>query len=165
MTFGHLLLLASCWDHTSEDSADDAEPAECGPEGESQEQCPVDECAAACSTVESGTGCCIDAHGWGLDGDDLDRLLAACSGDDCDPGIYISAEAALCVAQVNGLEPGIGWCGGYFDFVDGGAWYIRNTTYEGCPGDPTLEGDGLRIDARSGEVTGEFQNSSYVECD
>lgn len=162
MIVGPLLFLAACDDLASPDSAG---PEECGPEAEWQEQCFVDECAAACSTVASGTGCCIEAHGRGLDGDDVDRLLAACSGDDCDPSLYISAETALCIAQVNGLEPGVGWCGGYFDFVGGGAWYMRNTTYDGCPDDTSMRGDGYQIDARTGVVIGEFESSLWVECD
>lgn len=128
----------------------------CGPEGPSEQWCPIDACAASCESVEAGTSCCLDAHGYGLSETSLERLLDDCVGDACDPEDYVSDAAALCIAQVNGLGSGVGWCGAglVYNDADDVHWYVRNTTEGGCAsGDPHTVGDTLTVNARTGEAS------------
>lgn len=102
-----LLSLLSC-----SGSKTEADPAECGPDTESEEWCPIDECALGCTSIKEGTACCLDAYGMGnFDEENLELLARGCTGDYCDQEQYISPAAAMCIAQVNGLGSGLGWCG------------------------------------------------------
>ena len=162
MRFRALLLTA-----LSLASACTPSPAEpCGPEPlEEQAECPIAECARTCASVEEGLACCFEQGGYGLADRDLEELVAKCSGDSCDPRLYIDAETALCAAQVHGLASGVGWCGGYFQYGETPVWMIRNTTYDGCgTGTQDVRGEGMAVDAATGIVTGWYTSSSIVEC-
>jgi hypothetical protein len=126
----------------------------CKTEGPSEEWCPIDPCALECDSLRSGVGCCVDTHGYGLDGHDLEVLEATCSEDECDDSRYISAAAALCIAQVNGLGSGVGWCGATLTSLTTElSWLAANTVYDGCEvGSPNWERDVVFVDARTGEA-------------
>ena len=147
---------------------DSAKTIACGPSGTSQEECVIDSCAIDCLSIEASIDCCIETHGFGLEGDNLQRLLDDCTGDDCDPHLYISAEAALCVAQVHGLESGVGWCGGWFQSGSPANWMVSNRTYDGCAvGDPemaSITGDGIQIDARTGTKIATYEQYMSSIC-
>jgi hypothetical protein len=108
-----------------------------------------------CSSVATGRTCGVDANGLGnFDAYNLDRLTSDCSGADCDPGQYLGPEAALCIAQVHGLESGIRVCGSTFEFSRAEArWTNWNTVVYGCAdGRETADVgyDVIQLDARTG---------------
>jgi hypothetical protein len=120
-----------------------------------------------CSSPEEASGCCLDAHGRGVDGSALEQLLAECSGQACDPEQYISAATALCLAQANGLASGVGWCGAglVYNGESDVQWLVRNTTEDGCAaGEAFAEGDSIALDARDGSLLGTGTISGVVEC-
>lgn len=141
----------------------------CGSAGESEAWCPIDACAMQCQSPEAGATCCIDAHGFGLDGADLDTLLSECIEEQCDPDLYISAESALCIGQVNGIGSGVGWCGAGFT-MNGGepTWIVMNTTRDDCATEDveagTMGGDGVELNARTGAVLGFATIMGTAEC-
>lgn len=161
------LLLSSCA-ASQTDTGDDLD--QCGPTSLAEEGCPIDPCAAECSSVASGISCCVEAYGRGnFDDFNLERLMDACSGSDCDPDLYLSPDAALCVAQVYGLESGIGWCGSSFDIVrDDAVWDALSTYLDECAdGDDDLGDVGhdlIRIDARTGEYFAYADQIGLAEC-
>ncbi len=163
-----VLLLWSCT--ASQPAADEnADARKCGPPSLAEEGCPIDACASGCSSVESGIACCAEAHGYGnFDDYNLERLTGACAGADCNEDLYLSPPAALCAAQVHGLESGIGWCGSTFEFVGHAAtWMGINTGLNECVdgrefGDVGY--DMIHIDARTGEYTDASQAVGIAEC-
>lgn len=119
--------------------------------GDAAATCELDACVDA---GDDGLGCCIDAHGYGLeDTDDLEHLAANCQGDECDETGYISESAAICIAQTCGLLPGIGSCGASFQLGSSGpSWLVENHT-QSCADGGNLCGGGqtMGIDAVTGE--------------
>lgn len=117
--------------------------------------CEIDACVESTS-VEEAVDCCIAAHGYGLEEADVERLESSCVGDACRPDQYLSSASALCIAQVHGLQAGIGDCAASFVEVgaDGTsfAWWVFNVHEQTCSGDP-LSGDFIVIDAVSGSMT------------
>lgn len=115
--------------------------------------CPVDPCASGTTSESAAVACCVSKHGYGLDAGAIEVLEYACSGDACDPDLYLSPEAALCAAQAYGLEPGLAECHARFEYrTDGTAvWFVRNVTTE-CPPEANLCGGGefVEVDARTG---------------
>jgi hypothetical protein len=160
------LLLLSC---TGPPSDTGVGPPECGPQSVLEEGCPIDSCAAGCSSVEAGISCCIDTHGRGnFDANNLERLTNGCSGSNCEPEEYVSPRAALCISQVHGLESGVRWCGSTFEFSgDERTWTNRNTVSYEC-GDGREYGDTLydviQIDARTGAYMGTWEDIALVAC-
>ncbi|MDP2307251.1 MAG: hypothetical protein Q8P18_14590 [Pseudomonadota bacterium] len=54
------------------------------------ESCPVASCAIGCTSIEEGLRCCVETHGYGLEGDALAVLAADCEGAACDPDLYLT---------------------------------------------------------------------------
>lgn len=122
--------------------------------------CPIDACA------DGDVQCCIAAHGRGLDADAAATLAESCVDPYCDAGQYLSEAAAVCIAQVYGLEPGVDHCGAGFEPADAtGAAFefqVHNVTNHECVdgGWWFSRGQILWIDAISGELNGE---GSYID--
>ncbi len=113
--------------------------------------CEFDSCAETPSEPD-GLACCIDAHGYGIeDADNLERLATSCQAEECDAGRYLSAAAAVCIAQSCGLPLGIGSCYARFEFGSSGPrWAVDNET-EICDDDHLCGGgDILRVQAETG---------------
>jgi len=111
-----------------------------------------------------------DGHGYESDADDCAQppppeppvdcppvdpgvIQDECVADDnpC-PGTFISRDAALCIAELEGLEEGIAeWTASlvYNYSYHRPIWAVDNTTYED---ECESRGDGLAIDAVTGEV-------------
>jgi hypothetical protein len=162
-----VFLLWSCTAFQS--PTDDSGARECGPLSSSEEGCLIDVCASTCTSVESGIACCVESYGHGgFDDSNLERLLGGCSGDGCDQDLYLSPQAALCAAQVHGLESGIGWCGLTFEFLGDEATWIGVNTYVNECADGGDSGDVgynfLQIDARTGEYLQAWQEIGLAEC-
>lgn len=160
-----LFLLLAC----ASTGADTASAETCPVSSSEVGACPLDACAQDCPTAEVGVACCVAAHGYGnFDAVNLDRLNAACEADECDPAPYLSPAAALCVAQVHRLEPGIGWCGASFDIsARGPQWTSRSTTLDTCEGGAGFGDvgyDAVQIDAISGAFSAEWQEIGLAEC-
>jgi hypothetical protein len=99
-----------------------------------------------------------DTYGFG-DGDpDAASLDCTAAGaTDCDVAGFMSIEAARCVAEDAGLEPGLtDWSFGIWFYTDEGAvaWSVQNTlTQDG----PSSSGRSLRIHATSGAVLSQLE--------
>jgi hypothetical protein len=119
--------------------------------------------------VESGTSCCIEAHGRGdFDDANLERLASICSGETCAPDLYLSPAAALCSAQVRGLTSGIGWCGSTFELAGTApAWTNRSTVVNECT-DGREAGDVgyevVQVDAQAGDFLDSWDEIGLAEC-
>jgi len=130
----------------------------CGIPPSSNEECPVSSCAENCDDRVLGVLCCLDQFGYGLDHEDETILMEDCQGGTCDANKHISERAALCIAQVHGLESGVGWCGGAFansnPFF---RWSVINTTYESeCTPDSEYfhkSSDLMYVDSLTGVVS------------
>jgi hypothetical protein len=85
-------------------------------------------------------------------------LSASCTGDACDPNLYLSEQTAICAAQGYGLSLGIAECTAIFSPRDtSGAsfnWTAHNVKERACIDGEWGLGSGrtVTIDA----VTGEF---------
>ncbi|MDP2308524.1 MAG: hypothetical protein Q8P18_21065 [Pseudomonadota bacterium] len=94
--------------------------------------------------------------------------MSECSGTDCDPDQYLSPEAALCIAQVHGLESGIRWCGSSFEFFGTDeTWTNRNTVVYGCTDDREFGDVGydvIQLDARTGAYMDTYEEIGLAEC-
>jgi len=116
--------------------------------------CELDSCVGTAEGEGEGLVCCIAAHGYGIeDPNDLERLAARCTGEECDDTRYISEAAAMCVAQTCGLSQGIAGCNAWFQLGSSGAsWVVENHT-ENCDGGGNLCGGGdfMVVDAETGE--------------
>jgi hypothetical protein len=106
----------------------------------------LDACTADCVDVAAAIACCITAHGRGDFGaDDAARLASNCSGEGCDQDLYLSADAAVCAAQVQGLVQGTSTCNPQFSISnDQAAWLVVVII------DPDT-GLAMQLDALSGE--------------
>lgn len=81
-----------------------AEPAPCGPNGATTVQCPVDDCAAECTSESEALQCCLATHAFGLADDNLLAAEAWCAESGCDAKEFIGEHAAICIAQVHKAE-------------------------------------------------------------
>lgn len=131
-------------------------------------ECPVSDCALECTDERSGTSCCVDEFGRGLSSDQLERLTSDCEGEACDASLYISDDAAVCIAQVNGLDQGIGACGATFWYgsTDPSVWTVRNKLTTDCSdGMGWSSGELFVIHATTGEFMGIGSVGSDLVCD
>lgn len=129
--------------------------------------CPVSACATECNDLESGSACCIETFGRGL-GDQIETLTVECEGESCDPALYISEEAAVCIAQVHGMSQGINDCAAAFQYdrTEVSRWLAANELERECSGGMGWSsGDIFLIDARSGEFMGIGSVESDFVCD
>lgn len=125
-------------------------------------RCPLDSCVQYDDDLDKAMACCIEAHGYGLTPEEAER----CAGD-CDPSDYLSAEAALCAAQVQGLPQGIGSCHSDFNPPhDEGPGHWIATTRTGHPCVPGSHGDryGYVLNGITGERDGQvYISPGYVD--
>ncbi len=139
------------------DPPDAPDTAQCEPSNPGTAACPIDACADGCG---GGVACCIATHGYGLEGNALEQLGYACSGDECDPSQYLSEAAAICAAHAQGLGPGLSSCAAGFTREGGFYWRVHNAQDLPCDTDWDTEGVyGVHyLDA----VTGEFVRETFV---
>lgn len=142
----------------------------CGPADRvASGECQLDDCADSCGDADAATACCVDSHGWGLTSAEADLFLRECGGSFCDSSAYLSSGAAVCIAQVHGLSPGIGDCAAILWLTDSGAkWTVWNVVERTCPdsGFGHSEGVVITVDAVTGEYLGLGDTSSLLaDCD
>jgi hypothetical protein len=119
------------------------------PECPATPTCTLHACAAEAG--EDGIVCCIEAEGRGLDEEAAADLARSCDADtiSCDPADYISEAAAVCIAQVAGLQAGAGSCWGSLQVhaTDGQAgWLVQSESLPNCS-----TGHCLEVDAATGD--------------
>lgn len=141
----------------------------CGPEIlEESAFCPLSTCAETCTDVEEAIACCVAEGGRGLDKWDAASLVETCTGDECDPAAYLSADAARCVAQVHGLSSGVATCAADFMYIPGNAqYYVNNVDRLDCgTAERPASGSGSSrsIHAITGELLSEGHTSFDGEC-
>lgn len=129
----------------------------CGAVERGNDECPVDDCAESCQSIESGVACCIDHHGYGLDARDAEEVALSCTGEACSPDWHLTSQAAVCIAQVDGLDQGVGWCGAALvGEGDRWRWAVTNTTFETtCEPDDMYfftSGTMVAVDSHTGAV-------------
>lgn len=153
-----LILIIAC--HTAPDPS---EP--CGIEdGPADASCTPHPCAIDCTSREEAVACCIRTEGFGVVEPWLDHQLDGCSsGVECDPNHYLSAGAALCIAQVYGLKPDVGGCVEHF-MVGDVLIDWRVTSFGKCNA-TEIKGTLEEIDAVDGaEVAQGYEYVSVTKC-
>lgn len=118
------------------------------PECPASPTCSLHACAAEAG--EDGITCCIEAERRGLDDEAAADLARSCDAAtmSCDPADYISEAAAVCIAQVAGLEVGAGSCWGSLQVhaADGQVgWLVQSESLPNCS-----TGHCLEVDAATG---------------
>lgn len=142
----------------------------CGVADAGSSECAVSACAQDCTDLRDAVKCCTAAGGYGLEDQDILTLRESCSGSSCDSTAHISAETALCVAQVYGLEAGIGYCGVLFVPSETSfTWLVSNTITETqcTQGDQYFyrSGEMVRIESQTAELLDDgIDVSSTLEC-
>jgi hypothetical protein len=130
------------------------------PRGTTQVVAPVDQITQAVNECRGDDGACRAQM----------ACLGSASGRLCDAKMFITANAAVCVAEANGLARGImaqPRTGLVYDFVFRRiTWNVSNTMYDGERGERPDGGGGLRggqsiaIDAITAKLLNRFEWSS-----
>lgn len=120
------------------------------------EACPFDECANTCSSPDEIVACCTERHGFGVTELQRAQIADYCAdgAHPCDPDTFVSADAAICIAQAGGLPPGQSSCqAALWPSGDRAEWLVISERESFCPeggGYGESVEDGLWVDAATG---------------
>lgn len=143
------------------------DPAQCGlPRTAEDTGAAIHTCALSCEDAEAARECCIVAEGRGAaeaeggfcaDPECLQEG-AACENTACDPSKIITAAAAICIAQVDGLAPGLHGLRAEFRGAADAIWDVENYWWTTCDeGVGETASQGREVSGLTGEVLAQYE--------